>query len=204
MYEIDPEQTQRAESYKEFVISPMPMVTIFKTIDITKMIKFCNRKGYKYNMVFCYCIGQASKKMPELLYQMKDKTMLKFDKFAIDVIVNNKNGQLGYCDVPVIDELEKIKRPYLESTAAVSERSKNKYITDASIICTSAIVKYDIDGVVNQYHPIYDHPYLAWGKFTKHWFRTHLKLSFQFHHIIIDAGDACRYIEEIQKVINQL
>ena len=203
MFEIDPELTPRTQSYNDFINAPMPMVTLFKTIDVTRLVKK-SRQGYKYNMLMCYCIGQAAKQIPEMLFQIREKTMLKYGKFAIDVIVGTKSGALGYCDVPVVDDIEEFNRLYLERTAAVRDSGENMDITDSSIICTSALVKYDIDGVVNLYHTIYDHPFLAWGKSTRQWFRTKQKLSFQWHHVIMDGVHACRFLEEIERAIGRL
>ena len=45
MHEIEPLKTNRATSYKLYINAPMPMVTIFKTLDITKLIQL-KEKGY--------------------------------------------------------------------------------------------------------------------------------------------------------------
>ena len=203
MYEIDPELTPRAESYKSFIVAPMPMVTMFQEKDVTQLVKK-SKQGYKYNMLMCYCIGKAAMKMPEMLLQIRDTTMLKYDKFAIDVIVGNKKGTLSYCDVPVVDDLEEFNRLYLERTRACAENCENMYLTDASIICTSALVKYDIDGIVNLYHKEYDHPFLCWGKNHRKWFRIKQKMTFQWHHVILDGGHACRFMEELQHAFDAL
>lgn len=203
MYEIDPDKTPRAESYKAFSIAPMPMVTIFQTLDVTRLVRK-SKKGYKFNMLLAYCIGQAAKNIPEMLYQIHDTTMLKYDKFAIVIIVNNQQGTLNYCDVPAMDDLQEFNRIYLEKTQYCAENGEDLYLTDTSNICTSALVKYDIDGIVNLYHKEYDHPFLAWGKYHREWFRYKLKFSFQWHHAIMDGEHACRFLEALQKEFNKL
>lgn len=200
---IDPETTPRAQSYKDFVTAPMPMVTLFKELDVTRLVRK-SKQGYKYNMLMAYCIGQAAKRMPEMLLQMCDKTMLKYEKFAIDIIVSNKKGMLNYVDIPIVDDLDTFNQSYLQRTKQAAENCENLYVTDASIICTSALVKYEFDGLVNLYHCLYDHPYLVWGKYIKKWFRYKQKMSFQWHHIILDGGHACRFMEELQKSFNEL
>lgn len=50
MHEIDPLKTNRATSYKLYINAPMPMVTIFKTLDITRLIQL-KEKGYKLKYV---------------------------------------------------------------------------------------------------------------------------------------------------------
>lgn len=67
MHEIDLLKTNRATSYKLYINAPMPMVTIFKTLDITKLIQL-KEKGYKLNMSLCYCILSAAQKTKEFTF----------------------------------------------------------------------------------------------------------------------------------------
>jgi chloramphenicol O-acetyltransferase type A len=43
-----------------------------------------------------------------------------------------------------------------------------------------------------------------WGKYRKRCFKTTLPISFQFHHVQMDGGDAARFLELLQKEINNL
>ena len=55
--EINPSETSRAQAFNYWMKSPMPMVTITKTFDVTKIYKLSKQKGYKFNMLLCWCIG---------------------------------------------------------------------------------------------------------------------------------------------------
>jgi chloramphenicol O-acetyltransferase type A len=55
--EINPSETSRAQAFNYWMKSPMPMVTITKTFDVTKIYKFSKQKGYKFNMLLCWHIG---------------------------------------------------------------------------------------------------------------------------------------------------
>lgn len=61
MHEIEPLKTNRATSYKLYINAPMPMVTIFKTFDITKLIQL-KEKGYKLNMFFVTAFFQPHRR----------------------------------------------------------------------------------------------------------------------------------------------
>lgn len=41
--EIKPQDTSRAQAFELWMSSPMPMVTLTKTLDITRLVKFCKR-----------------------------------------------------------------------------------------------------------------------------------------------------------------
>ena len=58
--EINPRETSRAYAFEMWMKAPMPMVTFFKTLDVTRLVKVSRRKGLKFNMLMCYCIGKAA------------------------------------------------------------------------------------------------------------------------------------------------
>ena len=58
--EIDPQKTSRAMAFKLWLNAPNPMVTFFKTLDVTNLVKISKKKRLKFNMLFDYCIGKAA------------------------------------------------------------------------------------------------------------------------------------------------
>ena len=47
-------------------------------------------------------------------------------------------------------------------------------------------------------------PMVMWGKYRRRLFKTILPVSFQFHHVQMDGGDAARFLEGLQKTIHAL
>lgn len=66
MKEVNPAETKRAMSYQFYIDAPMPMVTIFKTLNVANALKLTSL-GYKFNMLMCYCIGLAADKVEEFI-----------------------------------------------------------------------------------------------------------------------------------------
>ncbi len=60
MREIDPNLTKRAEAFELWMNAPNPMVTFFKTLDVTPLVNISKRKKLKFNMLLDYCIGKAA------------------------------------------------------------------------------------------------------------------------------------------------
>ncbi|MBQ6835243.1 MAG: chloramphenicol acetyltransferase, partial [Lachnospiraceae bacterium] len=58
--EINPQDTTRASAYELWMNAPNPMVTFFKTLDVTNLIKISKRKQMKWNMLLDFCIGKAA------------------------------------------------------------------------------------------------------------------------------------------------
>ena len=70
--EINPQDTTRASAYELWMKAPNPMVTFFKTLDVTNLIKISKRKHLKFNMMLDYCIGKAAVGVKEYKLQTKD------------------------------------------------------------------------------------------------------------------------------------
>ena len=202
--EINPKDTNRAIAFELWTKSPMPMVTITKTFDVTRLCKVSRRRRLKFNMLLSWCIGQAALGIEEFYILPKDGRLYKYDRLAINVIVDNVKGGLSFCDVALSDDLEAFNADYLRLTETIRQTCQDILDDEAMIVGTSAVIGTELDCIVNQYSGIYINPFLAWGKYRKGWLKTTLPISFQFHHAQMDGSHAARFLEELQKIINRL
>lgn len=90
--EIDPKETTRAEAFSLWMTSPMPMVTLTKTFNVTRVLKASKRRGIKFNALLCWCIGKAASIIDEFYTLPEQGKLFKYDRIAINVIVNNSKG----------------------------------------------------------------------------------------------------------------
>lgn len=200
--EINPEETTRAAAFNLWMTSPMPMVTIVKTLDVSRLIKTARRSGLKFNMLLCWCIGKAAQKIEEFYTLPVDGKLFRYDKIAVNVIVQNKNGGINSCDIPFFENLEAFNRDYLSLTEKAASESKSIFNEDYMIVGTSAMIQTELDCIVNQYTDKFANPMVLWGKYRKSLFKTTLPVSFQFHHVQMDGGHGARFLEELQNEIN--
>lgn len=204
MKEVNPKETTRASAFEMWMSSPMPMVTLTKTFDITRLHKICKKKGLKLNMLLCWCIGKAANQIEEFyILPTKDK-LFKYDRLAINVIVNNKNGGINSCDIYYTNDLKRFNNDYIELTNQVSDTCQSTFKEDCMIIGTSAMTATELDCIVNQYTDKFLNPMVMWGKYRKNWFKTTLPISFQFHHVQMDGGHAAQFLQYLQKEIDSL
>ena len=202
--EIDPNSTKRAIAFQLWTKSPMPMVTFTKTFDVTRLRRASRRSGMKFNMLLCWCIGRAASKIEEFYMLPQDGKLYKYDRMAINVIVNNVKGGLSFCDVAVSDDLEAFNANYLHLTETISQTCQDILDQEAVIVGTSAVTGTELDSITNQYSGIFNNPFLSWGRYRKGWLKTTLPISFQFHHAQMDGCQAARFMEELQKTINTI
>ncbi len=201
---IDPKTTSRAEAYDLWMSAPNPMVTFFKTLDVTPLYRLSHRRGLKFNMLLCWCIGKAAGEVKEFYLLPVGRELLQYDSLAVNTIVKNKNGEVSSCDVPFSTDLAQFNADYLRLTRAVAESCENHDLPDSMVIGTSAILDTEIDGAVGMNSGIFNNPFIIWGRYKKKFFRYYLPISFQFHHTQMDGAHAGRFLANLQNEINEL
>lgn len=204
MQQIDPKETTRAYAWEMWMNAPMPMVTFFKTLDVTRVLRVSRRHGLKFNMLMCWCIGRAASQIREFYALPVDGRMMQYDSLAVNTIVANRIGEVSSCDVPYSDNLVDFSADYNRLTRQVAESCENHDHTESMVIGTSALVNYDIDGAVGMYSGVFNNPFMIWGRYRRRWFRTRLMVSFQFHHTQMDGAHAARFLNLLQNEISGL
>ena len=216
-HEINPKNTSRAQAFELWMKSPMPMVTLTKTFDVTRLRRESKRRDIrsafgrllpegrkKFNLLLCWCIGRAASRMDDF-YLLPEKGLLfKYDRLAINVIVNNVAGGINSCDIPYTNDLDKFCSDYMVLTQTASASCQSSFVDDAMVIGTSAMISTELDSIVNQYTDQFCNPMVMWGRYRKGWLKTTLPISFQFHHVQMDGGHAARFLDKLQKTINTI
>lgn len=201
MQEINPKETTRANAFKLWMKAPMPMVTLIKTLDVSRLRNISKKRELKFNMLMCWCIGKASSQIKEFYILPVGDKLMRYDSMAVNTIVANSQGEISSCDIPFSDSLSEFNADYLRLTRQVAETCENHDITDSMVIGTSALAQYDIDGAVGMYSGIFNNPFIIWGRWRRKWFKTYLTVSFQFHHTQMDGAHAARFLDILQKEI---
>ena len=203
--EINPKDTTRAMAFEFWMNAPKPMVTFFKTMDVTNLIRISRRKRLKFNMLLTYCIGKAAADVKEFYTLPVGDKLIQYDAIAVNTIVKNKTGEVSSCDILYSEDPDTFNREYLTHTARVAATCQDRDLSETCmVIGTSAIVDTEIDGAVGMNSGIFNNPFMIWGKYRKNWFRYHLPISFQFHHTQMDGAHAGRFLENLQTEINRL
>ena len=203
--EVNPKETSRASAYELWMQAPNPMVTFFKTMNVTELIRTSRKRKLKFNMLMDYCIGKAASSVKEFYLLPVGDKLMRFDTIAVNTIVKNKTGEVGSCDILFTDDMEAFNREYLFYTGQVAETCVDRDLSsDSMVIGTSAIIDTEIDGAVGMNRGIFNNPFMIWGKYRKKFFRFYLPVSFQFHHTQMDGAHAGRFLENLQKEINDL
>ena len=202
---IDPKTTSRASAYELWMKAPNPMVTLFKTMDVTNIVRLSRRRKMKFNMLLDYCVGKAASGITEFYMLPVGNELIQYDSIAVNTIVKNKNGEVSSCDLRYTDDLEAFNQEYMTYTVQTAETMQDRDLSaESMVIGTSAILDTEIAGVVGMNSGIFNNPFLFWGKYRKKLFRCFLPVSFQFHHTQMDGAHAGRFLENLQNTIREL
>ena len=203
--EINPQDTTRASAYELWMNAPNPMVTFFKTLDVTNLIKISRRKHMKFNMLLDFCIGKAAFSVKEFYILPVGEKLMEYDCIAVNTIIKNKTEEVSSCDIMYTDDLEKFNQDYLKYTVQVAQTCQDRDLSnDCMVIGTSAIIDTEIDGAVGMNSGIFNNPFIIWGRYRRKVFRYYLPVSFQFHHTQMDGAHAGRFLRNLQDEINRL
>ena len=202
---IDPKETTRAMAYELWMKAPNPMVTFFKTLDVTNLIRVSKRRGLKFNMLLDFCIGKAAAGVKEFYILPVGDQLIAYDSIAVNTIVKNRTGEVSSCDILFTEDLDRFNREYLEHTARVAETCVDRDLSeDSMVIGTSAIIDTEIDGAVGMNSGIFNNPFIIWGRWRRRFLRYTLPISLQFHHTQMDGAHAGRFLEMLQTEIDRL
>ena len=205
MKEINPKETSRAAAFGLWMKAPNPMVTIFKTLDVTNLVKVSKKRQLKFHMLLMYCVGKAAANVKEFYLLPVGERLIQYDALAVNTIVKNRDGAVSSCDIRQTEDLDAFNRAYLLYTQQVADSCADRDLSaESMVIGTSAIVETEIDGVVGMNSGIFNNPFLFWGKYRKKLFGYTLPISFQFHHTQMDGAHAGRFLANLQREINEL
>lgn len=203
--EVNPQDTTRATAYKLWMNAPNPMVTFFKTLDVTNLLRISKRRHMKFNMLLCFCIGKAAASVKEFYLLPAGDKLVQYDRLAVNTIVKNRLGEVSSCDILFSEDLDSFNREYLQYTAQVAESCADRDLSDeCMVIGTSAVIDTVLDGAVGMNSGIFNNPFLIWGRYRKKLFHCTLPVSFQFHHTQMDGAHAGSFLENLQNEINDL
>ena len=202
--EVSPRETSRAKAFELWMTSPMPMVTLVKTFDVTRLLKLSRRHGLKFNMLMCWCIARTASRMKEFYLLPVDGKLMQYDSLAVNVIVANKDNGINMCDIPYDNDFEKFAQDYDTLTSLCATECRDILDEDRVIVGTTVVKATELDVIVNQWSGRFANPFLAWAKYRKGFFKSTLPLSFQFHHVQMDGSEAVCFLNGLQQEMKEI
>lgn len=203
--EIDPKDTGREKAFDFWKHSPAPMVTVFKTLDVSHLVSTSRKYKYRFNMLMCWCISRAASMMEQFYAFPHRESLLFSDSLAVRTVVKALDGSLCHCDIPLCYSIDLFNREYMMLTRHVQNTCKPYDISDSyAIVGTTVFPEHEFDGFESAYSASDSKPALIWGKYRKRLFKTTLPVSFCFHRAQMDELHAMQFLDLLQKEIDKV
>jgi len=152
-----------------------------------------------------FCIVNAAAGINEFYMLPIGDKLFEFDSIAVNLMVQNKTGEVSSCDNHYSNDLDSFNEEYLRNTAEVAATCIDRDLSeDCMVIGTSTIIDTELDGAIGMNSGIFNNPFIMWGRYKKKLFRYYLPISFQFHHVQMDGAHAGRFLANLQTEINRL
>lgn len=91
---INPQDTTRAYAFEMWMQAPMPMVTFFRTFNVSHLLRISRCTSMKFNMLMCWCIGKAASGIKEFYKYSQEAlriTDLGIVKYHFEVAAGKEN-----------------------------------------------------------------------------------------------------------------
>lgn len=156
-------------------------------------------------MLLDYCIGKAALNQKEFYLLPVGDKLIQFDRIAINTMVKNHTGEVSSCDIEFCGDFDSYSSDYLQYTADVAKSCIDRDLSgECMVIGTSAVIDTELEFAGGMYSGIFNNPFILWGRYSRHFLRYYLNLSFQFHHTQMDGAHASKFLNGIQSEINNL
>ena len=139
--EIGPKESNRSEAFRLWMTAPVPMVTLVKTMNVSRLLKVSRKSGMKFNTLMCWCIVRAAGGMKEFYTLPERGKLFHYDTLAVNVVVRNNKGGINSCDIPFSDDLRQFNSDYLKLTVKTADECRSSYLEGCMIIGTSAMTR---------------------------------------------------------------
>lgn len=202
---VDLKTSSRANAFAMFKDAAVPTLWLCSKFDVKPLV-LLKKKGFRFNALMLYCILKACRKFEGCYYDVKGEDLVKYDSMCIDMVVEGKDKQLYYVDLPYFDSFLDFNNEYETVRKYCYENCCNrKFIgRDHACMSTSAVVNRQFEMIIPNFFRDFYNPFFAWGKIEKRLCKRELNISIRAHHACMDGQEIGKIFNEIQRNINQI
>lgn len=207
---IDLDNWKRKGHFEFFHKMDYPQFNICMDIDISKFLKFIkdNELSFYYSMI--YATTSVINQIEDFKYRIRDDKVLKHDKIHpsfTDMNNNEKDDLFKLVTVEFNDDIYKFEKIAKEASKTQQDYfGLEKLIGRDDLIYITCIPWISFTHIshtisLNKNDSV---PRISWGKYYKQGNKVLLPFSIQVNHALVDGFHIGKYIDKLQKFINNL
>lgn len=198
---VDLNQYNRREIYKRFLHQTNNSVCVSGEFDITRIYKY-HKKGYKLNCLMLFCVQQASDKIKEFHYSIKNDELYYCDEVYTTAVVKGKDDLLYFVSYPFNQDYLSFEKQYIKLNKNSYNNCEHHNLDEGAMISTSTVLGFPFTSISLGIPSDFNSPFLMWGQYKKKAFKVKLNISFRFHHSLFDGEQVAKFFTNLQKEFN--
>lgn len=202
---IERETWKRKKHFDFFNAFDAPHFNVTTNVDVTELREFAKTSGHSFFKLFLYGAVKAANAIPEFRQRIRGDAVVEHDVVHPSFTVLRDDDLFNFCTVTFDEALPtflddvttRMAQAGDEIVVGDEEPDDLLYVTSVPWVTFTSIAhptnRQREDSV----------PRIAWGKFTEHEGRLVMPLSVQAHHALMDGVHIGRYIETLQRWLDE-
>ena len=203
---IDIESWERKEVYHFFRHYDNPFFGFTTEIDVSKLLEYTRSKRYSFFAAYLFASQKQVNLIPEFRYRIKGNELVEYAEISAGSTVLKTNHVFNFCYFDYLDSFHPFQQHVKERVAICSAASArlDDHDDDPAQVHYSVIPWIHFSGLSHprNYATEDSIPKIVFGKYSETEGRTHMPVSVEAHHSIMDGYHIGLYFEGLQKSIN--
>lgn len=192
---------KRKDMFLRFLNETHNSVCVSGEFDVTKIFKY-SKKGYKLNSIILYCLQQASNKIEDFHYKIKNNELYYSENVLVCSVAKGKDNSLYYITYPYQNNYSNFQKQYKELNDSAYHKCTHHWLKEGAKLSTSAMIGFPFLSISSDVQSDYSNHYLLWGNYRKKFLKVKLNISFKFHHALLDGDMAVVFFNKLQEEFN--
>lgn len=205
---VDIDKWNRKEHYEVFKTYAQCVFSMTTEVDITQLLAFTRKNGYKFYPVMIHAIAQVVNQYPEFRMAMKDGELVEWDKA-------NPSYTIFHKETETFSSLWSIYEEDLDEFISNFDADQETFGDQLSYFPKGGLIEnlFFISAIpwttftsFNIQLASIDHaftPMFTLGKYTTAEEKTTVPVAIQVHHAICDGFHIARFMNKLQEVCDQ-
>ena len=207
---IDLENWKRKEHFLFFYRMDYPQFNICLNLDVSKFLKFTKDKKLSFYYAMVYAVTNVVNGMDDFKYRIRDGKVVLHDKIHpsfTDMDHEGKDDLFKLVTVDLTDDIFEFEKTAKEASQNQSDYFGLDRLTGRDdliyITCIPWISFTHISHTItiNKNDSV---PKISWGKYYKEGDKILLPFSVQVNHALMDGFQIGKYVEKLQKYMDEL
>lgn len=205
--ELDINNWERRDHFNFFKNFEEPFFGVIVDLDCTSAYKYCKDNRFSFFLYYLHQSLKAANKIEPFKYRIVNEKVIVFDEVNASPTINRPNGTFGFAYMDYLEDFSKFKKMAEGEIDRVQNSSGLiPAVSSENVIHYSSIpwIKFTSISHARSFSFKDSCPKISFGKMTEYGGRREMPVSIHVHHALMDGFHVGKYIEEFQRLMNEV